>query len=314
MLCTIKLGAIALYSTVRAVYSDDNFQLTKGVHSKFFEKTNGRYYTIGEILKISKNENTSGFIKFNSRKFMLFGDPSQTLAYPKYEHSIVSINDKPLGSVKDTFRALELMKIKGFVQDGQGNKLTSFNGELSATVFDKEINLKTKGNDPGSSPFQFNIQKNIIFKGSAEVKNGDWEFSFYIPKDINYEFGLGKISLYASDLKSSDAASYTDAFIIGGVSSKIINDDNPPVVKLYINDENFVNGGITNQRPKIYSKISDDLGINITGNSIGHDMTAILDANSQNPIILNNYFKSKLNDSREGEVLYPLNELKSRKT
>ena len=304
-----KAGAIALFSTVRAVYSDDNFQLTKGVHSKFFEKTNGRYYTIGEILKISKNENTSGFIKFNSRKFMLFGDPSQTLAYPKYEHSIVSINDKPLGSVKDTFRALELMKVKGFVQDGQGNKLTSFNGELSATVFDKEINLKTKGNDPGSSPFQYNIQKNIIFKGSSEVKNGDWEFSFYIPKDINYEFGLGKISLYASDLKSSDAASYTDAFIIGGVSSKIINDDNPPVVKLYINDENFVNGGITNQRPKIYSKISDDLGINITGNSIGHDLTAILDANSQNPIILNNYFKSKLNDSREGEVLYPLNEL-----
>jgi hypothetical protein len=57
-----KAGAIALFSTVRAVYSDDNFQLTKGVHSKFFEKTNGRYYTIGEILKISKNENTSGFI------------------------------------------------------------------------------------------------------------------------------------------------------------------------------------------------------------------------------------------------------------
>lgn len=95
---------------------------------------------------------------------MLFGDPSLTLAYPDYSHAITSINNKPLSSVQDTFKALERMTIKGYVKDELGNKLSSFNGELSATIFDKEITLKTKGNDPSSSPFTYNIQKNIIFK------------------------------------------------------------------------------------------------------------------------------------------------------
>lgn len=305
-----KAGAIALYSTVRAVYSDDNFQLTRAVHNKLFEKTNNRYYTIGEILKIAKNLNSSGGIKLNSRKFMLFGDPSQTLAYPKHTIAITSINDRPLQTIKDTFKALDKLTIKGYIQDINNVKLSNFNGELNATVFDKEITLKTKGNDPGSNPYPYNIQKNIIFKGSANIINGEWEFSFYIPKDINYEFGAGKISLYASDLKSQDAASYYDAFLIGGFSKDTFTDDKPPVVQLYINDDKFVSGGITNQTPKLYAKVSDDLGINITGNSIGHDLTGVLDNDNQNPIILNNYFKSKLNDAREGEILYPLNELK----
>ena len=304
-----KSGAIALFSTVRAVYSDDNYHLTRAVHNKLYEKIGKRYQTIGEILTSAKNENSSGGIKLNSRKFMLFGDPSLTLAYPDYSHAITSINNKPLSSVQDTFKALERMTIKGYVKDELGNKLSSFNGELSATIFDKEITLKTKGNDPSSSPFTYNIQKNIIFKGSSAVTNGEWEFSFIIPKDINYEYGQGKISLYASNLKDADAASYSDGFIIGGVSKDSIKDDSPPIVKLFINDDAFVNGGITNESPKLFAKLSDDLGINISGNSIGHDVTAVLDGDGQNPIILNNYFKSKLNDSRQGEILFPLNKL-----
>ena len=177
----------------------------------------------------------------------------------------------------------------------------------------KEITLKTRRNDPGSNVSSFNIQKNIIFKGSTEVKDGIWEFSFIIPKDINYSFGAGKISLYASNLKDLDAAGYTDHFIVGGFKSDTLLNDQPPVVNLFMNNDQFANGGITDENPKIFAKISDDLGINITGNSIGHDLTAIIDQNSQSPIILNNYFKSKLNDFKSGEVTYPLKNLASGK-
>jgi hypothetical protein len=117
------------------------------------------------------------------------------------------------------------------------------------------------------------------------------------------------MSLYATDEKSRDAAGYENGFIIGGVSSDSIKDDKPPVVKVFMNDANFVSGGICDPNPKLYAQISDDFGINISGNSIGHDLTAIIDNNGQTPIILNQVYKSKLNNPKEGELSYPLKNL-----
>ncbi len=303
-------GFLALFSTVRAVFSSDNFDLTNSVYKYVFEFENGAPLSMGEIMRRAKNENSNTGSRFNSRKFLLFGDPAQHLAIPIYKNSVVSINDKVLSAVADTFRALETVKVKGFVHNQQGEKQTDFSGKLYATVYDKEIKLRTKANDPSSYVRDFTLQRNIIYKGSVEVRNGDWEFSFIIPKDINYEFGNGKMSLYATDEKSKDAAGYESGFIIGGVSSDSLKDDNPPVVKVFMNDANFVSGGICNPNPKLYAQISDDFGINISGNSIGHDLTAVIDQNSQSPIILNQVFKSKLNNPKEGELSYPLKNLR----
>ena len=37
------------------------------------------------------------------------------------------------------------------------------------------------------------IWKNIIYKGKASVTNGDFEFSFIVPRDIAFDFGVGTI-------------------------------------------------------------------------------------------------------------------------
>ncbi len=302
-------GFLALFSTVRDVYSSDNFDLTNSVYKYLFEFENGTPLSMGEIMRRAKNENSNSGNRTNSRKFLLFGDPSQKLAIPLLKNAVASINEKPLNAIPDTFRALETVKVKGYVIDQQGNKQTNFNGKLYATVYDKEIELRTKGNDPYSYVKEYSLQRNIIYKGLVDIQNGDWEFSFIIPKDINYDFGKGKMSLYATDEKTRDAAGYESGFIIGGVSNDSIKDDNPPVVKVFLNDDQFVSGGICDPSPKIYSQISDDFGINISGNSIGHDLTAIIDQNTQSPIILNQVFKSKLNNPKEGELYYPLKNL-----
>ena len=44
-------------------------------------------------------------------------------------------------------------------------------------------------------------------------------------------------------------------------------------MNLYMNSTEFVSGGITDANPKLLIKLADDNGINITGNSIGHDIT-----------------------------------------
>ena len=301
-------GALALFSTVRAVFANENYVLTRAVFDLMIPKNGEAQQTIGEILMKGKNASSFGGILENSRKFMLFGDPAQYLALPKLEHRVTSVNDKDITQV-DSFKALQKVSIKGYVSDKAGVKQSNFQGKLFATVYDKPTVLFTRANDPSSIKEDFEIQKNIIFKGQVLVTNGDWEFSFIVPKDINYNFGKGKLSLYSTDEKNTDAASFFDGFIIGGFTKDTFTDDKPPVVKLFMNDAQFANGGITNENPKLYAQVSDDLGINISGTSIGHDMVAILDKNSQNPIILNTYFKTKLNDYKEGEVLYPLKNL-----
>lgn len=300
-----KNGSIALYSTVRAVYANENYRLTNETLAEAFSKTDNKFPTLGDMLRVAKNK--GGASSENNRKYSLFGDPAQKLAYPILETEISSVNGKALNT-QDTFKALQSINIKGIVKAENGGIKNDFNGKLYITIFDKPVQLKTRGNN-GSIPFSYQLQRNIIFKGIAQITNGEWSVDFIIPKDINYVSGQGKISLYATNEKDMDAAGYSDKFVIGGFSKDPNKDDQPPIVKLFINNNEFVNGGICNENPKIYAELLDDYGINITGNSIGHDLVAILDGNVQNPIVLNTFFKSQVNSSREGTVEYPLKSL-----
>jgi hypothetical protein len=42
---------------------------------------------------------------------------------------------------------LDLINIKGEVHDDSGSRIDSYQGELMATIFDKEIDRSTLGND-----------------------------------------------------------------------------------------------------------------------------------------------------------------------
>jgi hypothetical protein len=80
-----------------------------------------------------------------------------------------------------------------------------------------------------------------------------------------------------------------------------------------MNDDKFVFGGLTNEHPKIFARIFDESGINTTGSGIGHDITAIIDENTTDQIILNDFYETELDDFTRGKLLYPLNNLKEGK-
>jgi hypothetical protein len=182
--------------------------------------------------------------------------------------------------------------------------MSNFNGVIYPTIFDKEQEFTTLGNDDDSQPFRFKLQKSILYKGKAEVKNGEFEFTFVIPKDISYAYGTGKISYYASN-DSIDANGYSSDLIIGGSYDLAETDDLGPEIKLYMNDSSFIFGGITNQNPSLMAQVHDEHGINTSGNGIGHDITAILDENSLNPIILNDYYQADYGNYKKGVIRYP---------
>lgn len=305
-------GAIALLTTVRAVFASENARLTEAALEQLFSKETGDYPSLGAAMRLAKNSYTNPFTVTNSRKFSLIGDPALQLAIPRMGVRTTDINARPVTTTsQDTIRALQRVTVKGELTDNQGQPLTNFNGIVFPTVFDKATVTSTLVQDNTgprpSLPFDFTVQRNIIFRGRASVNNGRFQFSFVVPRDINYQFGPGKVSYYAAnEATMSDATGYYERVIIGGTDPNAVADTRGPDVEVYMNTEDFVFGGITNKNPTLLVKLEDENGINVVGNSIGHDLEAILNNNTQNTFLLNDFYESDLDDYRRGTVRYPL--------
>ncbi len=300
-------GAIGLFTTVRAVYIQPNNELTSALADTIFGKNGANNQAIGLILTRAKNALGTDE---NSRRFTLIGDPSMQLAVPKMQVFTTEINGNSVVSGKpDTIKSLQPVTLKGDIRDVSGQTLTGFNGTLSVIIFDKISKVKTLGNDPTSYIRTFNVRRNVIFKGKATVANGKWTVNFIVPKDINYEFGYAKISYYAENGTPIDAGGAFKGLVIGGTFGNAIVEDQPPKVDVFMNNEDFAFGGLTDAEPKIFARISDDHGINVTGAGIGHDLTAIIDGKTANALILNDFYESAVDNPAKGKAIYPLSKL-----
>jgi hypothetical protein len=295
-------GSIALLSTTRIVYSDRNHYLnTKFYHVAFERDEEGKYYRLGDIIRMTKD---SSGVQRNKLNFILLGDPALALAVPEYLVQTDSLNGMEASEATDTLKAFSHVMISGHLTDISNQPMNNFNGTIYPSVFDKNLPVTTLSND-GGDPFQFETQENLLFKGKASVKNGRFSFDFMVPKDITYSFGKGKIVYYSED-STTDANGYFDNFIIGGTDTSAAIDVDGPDISLYLNDEYFQDKGITNPNPVIYATISDASGINTVGNGIGHDITGVIDGNVSEPVILNDYFESDLDDYTKGQLSYPM--------
>jgi len=301
-------GVIALFTTVRAVYSSENDRLTNAVFDVLLKKKDGLPQRLGDIITAAKNENADAINVLNDRKFSLIGDPAQRLALPTLNIQTLTINDQSVDQL-DTLSALEKVTITGQITDQNGSVATDFNGKVYPTIYDKESTLTTLANDSRSYERDFGVYRNILFKGQATVTNGQFSFTFVMPKDINYEFGKGRISYYAFNDVDQDAAGNFTKIIVGGTDPNAVADNEGPEVSLFMNDQNFAFGGSTDDSPTLLALLSDDLGINVSGTSIGHDITAILDDDEKNTFILNEFYEADIDNYTSGKVRFPFKDL-----
>lgn len=300
-------GSTALITTSRVAYGGSNASYAQKLFGRLFNTGDNHVRTMGEMNMLAKND--YGGNNDAISMFVLIGDPSMPLAVPKFKVITDSVNGMSVNALTDTLKALSQVLVKGRVTDVQGNTLSDFNGNLFTSFFDKKVTVTTLSNDPNESPeTEFDVQKSILFKGNNTVKNGKFEIRFTIPKDINYTYGNGKFSYYARS-EQADAAGYFDGFIVGGNSNIAYNDKEGPEIDVYLNDENFVNKGLTNADPVLIIKLKDELGINTTGNGVGHDLVAIIDGNNEGQIILNDFYEAVQDSSNQGQVRYQLRDL-----
>jgi len=294
-------GAIGLLTTARPVFSSTNYILNKAFYQNVFQKEGGRYYSLGEVFRRTKNQSLNGSV---NRNFSLLADPSMTLACARDE--VVLIADEDSYQPGDTLSALGTVKLKGQVLDVHGVVNSSFNGSAFTTVFDRPSEIETYGNE--DPPMKFMARDNVLFKGESTVKNGEFTVAFIVPKNINYDFANGKINIYALDKsQKSDASGSNISFVIGGVSEDYIADNTPPEMELFINDTSFVNKGITGQDIVFLARLKDESGIRISKSDSGEDLTAILDDTIE--AVLNHYYVSEKDTYKQGWVTYPYKDL-----
>jgi hypothetical protein len=295
-------GSIAMITTTQVVYQSQNTALNEAYTAAQFTKdATGNWKTLGEALREAKNK----FSSSNNYKYVVLGDPALRMEMPV--HNVVTdkleMQDNGNTFETDTIKALGRYLLSGSIKDKNNNLLSNFNGPVYVTIFDKTRKIQTV-NPEQTDPY-FNLQTNIVAKVKGTVKNGNFTVTFVAPKDINYDYGLGKISYYANS-ESTDAAGVDTNYVIGDYNHNAAADNDAPIVKPYIDNDKFRNGGVTGPNPLLYVKLYDDNGINVSGSSIGHDLVAILDEDLQNPYIMNNYYESEQNDYRNGYVNFPL--------
>ncbi|NEV95011.1 type IX secretion system sortase PorU [Psychroflexus sp. YR1-1] len=302
-------GASSLVTTTRAISVFAGVQFNN-VFAPFLFDFDNNDETIAQSVARAKR-NISG----NGKRIVFFvGDPAMRLPLPKPRVQLTSINDVALSQFTDTLQALGKYKFKGQIVDAGNQVLQNYSGNLSAVIFDKRIERQTLGNDGARINGQLAIMDfttlgENLFRGQASVESGEFEFEFILPKDTGLPVDTGRVSFYSSNQNQLEEYSgYNTDLLIGGLNEDAPEDNEGPLINLFMNDESFVNGGITDNQPYILALLEDENGINTAG-GIGHDIVGILDGDEANPIILNEYYEAEQDDYTKGKVYYRLRDL-----
>ena len=295
-------GAIALVATARPVFSSSNYALNLALYKTILEQPNGNFQRLGDIIRFTKNNALNGA---NNRNFILLGDPSMRLSYPKKQISITSINGLAPVPQADTLSALERVQIEGQIQSN-GQRIDTFNGELTFSLFDKRSTLQTIGTE--SDKFEYLERNSQLFNGQVSVVNGQFFVEFVVPKNINYQYGSGKMSMYAlNNSNPEDAFGAKIDFVLGGTAQNIIEDNTPPEIRLFLNDSTKVTLPIIKRDASLILKLFDESGINISENGIGQNLSATL--NDSVTYNLNGFYNAEKDNFRKGGAQFPLRDL-----
>ncbi|MEX0686669.1 MAG: type IX secretion system sortase PorU [Balneolales bacterium] len=314
-------GMVASFTTTRVVYTGtnegtDNYGLNIELTRQMVQREeDGQPRRLGDIYRITKNSNVGR--SFNSRKFILLGDPAMRIGLPTNNIRISKINGQEVSDEIIPLRALDRVLVEGEVIGSDQNINTSFTGEATLRTFDVErfVNYPdlewVRNESCFISECGYGVQNDILFNGRVSVKNGRFSSEFIVPKDISYSDNKGMIQVYAQHA-TSDAVGAFSNFTLNGRNPDAIDNEEGPQIEIFLNDETFFNGSLVNNSPKLIAQLTDETGIN-TGGGVGHEIVAILtkepQTGSEQTIILNEFYQSEIDDFTKGRIEYPISDL-----
>ncbi|MFH0931253.1 MAG: type IX secretion system sortase PorU, partial [Candidatus Zixiibacteriota bacterium] len=286
-------GAISVISATWLVYATENAMLNYKVYDLLLKSDS--LYSISEALYIAKL--LRGY-NSNDRQYIIIGDPLTFLASPELQVRLKDLNP-------DTLSALGRVNFKGEVTDRKGNLKQDFNGTANLLAFDSE-RLRTHIM-PNNDSVKYSLPGNVIFRGSAQVQDGEFTGNFIVQKDIGYGGKNAKISAYVVNSDSSiDGAGALDSLIVAGTDTTVKDSLGPQIWILFEENMKFTDGDTVQTDPTSIVYITDPQGINLTG-ELGHGITLTIDDDWENMQDLTSNFQYDLNNYTQGSLRQKLN-------
>ena len=297
-------GAVAFFGTTRTVWANYNKVINMAFLRLVLGQDGGKPMTMGEAQRQAKNLMiTAGQdLTTNKLQYSLLGDPAIALNQPQMKVVVDSVNGQPVGSVPITLKAASVARVSGHIENA-----TRFSGTMTAVVLDSKelVTCRQNASADADSSFQFYNRSKAIYSGSDSVVAGKFSLRFAVPVDLNYSGDTGEMNIYAVNNEHTlTAHGYTDNFVLGG--SAALTDTVGPKIFCYLNTPDFVSGDRVNTTPYFVAQISDDDGINATGNGVGHDMQLIIDGKATQTYTLNDNFAYDFGTYTSGSVGFTL--------
>ncbi|MDY5969651.1 MAG: C25 family cysteine peptidase, partial [Bacteroidales bacterium] len=255
-------------------------------------------YSVGDALRYAKNRTAM------SHSIQLLGDPALHLSLPTSKVVVTAVNGKAVQEgLTDSALVLSTVTVEGEIR-GEGDELQDdFDGTLFPIVFDRATTAYTLANDNDGTEVCFSQQKNVIYKGRAEVKSGKFTYSFTVPRDVRSEFDFAKLSHFAKSGGDCATGAY-QGLALGGFDETVDLGETRPLLRLFMGDSNFRSGGVTGQNPHLFAILEDSIGINAAGCGLGHDIICVLDNNGNDAVVLNDFYETDIRNPRRGYVHY----------
>jgi hypothetical protein len=204
-------GAIACYAPSRISYLAPNFTATKEFYLHAYEKENGAYPRIGDLIFRMKTINPGN----NERSKTLLGDPALRLNYPKNE-VVITLPGTPVNA-EGNYELIPNMAVQVDCEvfDANGNPLSGFNG--TATLM-----LEAKRNEETqltAVDFGYDFEQyHHVSRAISPVVDGQCSFGLTLPDTFDITTNSrGRLRVYVQSadtdgLGSSCQIAFTDFF------------------------------------------------------------------------------------------------------
>ena len=308
-------GAIALFTTNRMVVSDGNDRLNRFFLNNMFDSGNvvGQQ-TLGEICKNSKNNFPA--VDTNKMKFFLLGDPAIKVNYPVTRFNITQVNGTDMTDSLNKAEISPLMKfdIVAQVVDEEGNLDNSFNGDATATLYDKQLYFTTITRPVDGETIDRDIYFNRakLAEVSGKVVNGIFTGQMIAPRKPRAVNNDVLLRVYAHKDNSSymvNGFTYQVKMLPYNDSVAIIDDEAPVISAMFINDEAaFNSGAAVATDAMLYINVADNEGFNTQSNAIDDCMTLVLDGGKTSCSDVSAY-ATATDGGHDLSIAYPLKNL-----
>lgn len=268
-------GAIALVTATRTVDAYEN-----AVYNRSFVDAllnNNPEGTIGGAYKVSKQQMAGS--SRNKMCFSLFGDPALRISFPKPYISVNQINGVDVADTV-TVKPMTKIAVAGVVRNSSGNTDTSYNGEVTVSLYDAQTAHSTftySGNE-----YVNYDNRPLLAEVNAKVVAGQYSASVLVPKSCKTG-EVGEIRMYAHDANNGNL---TDG-AFGGVlfgdydasdDATIVDSISPSITRMYINDEaTFTNDMNVPATFTLYVEASDNVALSNQQMLVGNNVKLVLD-------------------------------------